>query len=162
MTSSTAHRLTENVKLLQKVIIICAGKILLLRRSSESSSRPLLWDLPGGNAEWPTATENIQNPHTKDVTREVFEETGIELLPETLRQSVYVGSYFEAERQMYTLIIGWKVKVSQEFQPQDVLLSDEHTEFVWVEKADALKYDFGFAGENKGFIRQMILNACVE
>lgn len=162
MTPSTPHRLTENVKLLQKVVIICAGKILLLKRSPESSSRPSLWDLPGGNAEWPATTENIQNPHIQDVIREVFEETGIELLPEKLRQSVYVGSYFEADRQMYTLLVGWKVEVPPEFQPQDVLLSEEHTEFVWVQKADALKYNFGFAGENEGFIRQMIVNACAE
>ncbi len=158
MKDTVRHQLTEEVKLLQKVVIVHGGKVLILKRSAESSSRPNKWDLPGGNAEWPDALQDIHNPHCADVTREVFEETGIAFDSQKLSY-ISVESHFDAQKQVYTVIVGFSLQLPQDVQEQDVLLSDEHTDFAWVTKGQLADFDFGFAGAPDGFIFQMITKA---
>lgn len=158
MNDMMRHQLTEEVKLLQKVVIVHGEKVLILKRSSESTSRPNKWDLPGGNAEWPSALKDIHNPHYADVTREVFEETGIACEAQELN-IISVESHFDAENQIYTVILGFSVQLPSDMQENDVLLSDEHTDFAWVTKGQLSDFDFGFAGAPDGFIFQMITKA---
>lgn len=78
------HQLTENVKLLQKAVIIrqsgSAIEALLLQRSETAASRPNCWDLPGGNSEWPVLGQSsIANLHLGDIKREILEETSLQV-----------------------------------------------------------------------------------
>lgn len=151
------HQLTENVKVLHKVALVCGQQVLILKRSETEYSRPGLWDLPGGNATWPqTDSGNIaERLHQADILREVGEETSIDLAfaADQLEMPVYANTYFEPDSKVYTVVLGWSVQVDR--QPS-VVLSDEHSQFAWITWAQFDEYDFGFAGEQDGFIRQIV------
>ena len=146
------HELTEKVKLLQKCVIYYQGKLLIVKRPDEAKIRPGRWDLPGGNVEWPKTATNLSNHHLLEVIREVQEETGIELKKSDL-ESCYVGTYFDSKKQVFSIILGWSTEVAS---TSEIKLSAEHTEFAWISVNEFDDYDFGFAGEKDGFIRQMI------
>ncbi len=61
--------------------------------------------------------------------------------------------------ETYTVILGWKIFLASNFDRNSIQLSDEHTEYEWISWAEFDDYDFGFAGEKDGFIRQMVANA---
>jgi 8-oxo-dGTP pyrophosphatase MutT (NUDIX family) len=146
------HQLTDNMKLLQKAVLIYDGKCLILKRSEDEKSRPGKWDLPGGNAEWPTSKKDIQDYHIEEILREIHEETGI-IINDFSLESCYVGTYYKADSDVFTVILGWTAQLSQ---LPDVKISHEHTEFAWMALEEGSQYDFGFAGEKGGFIRTMI------
>ncbi|MBP7842633.1 NUDIX domain-containing protein [Candidatus Woesebacteria bacterium] len=149
--------LQKNVKLLQKAVLIHDGKFLILQRNEKAKSRPLCWDLPGGNSEWPeNVTENLENLHQKDVAREILEETGITVLDEhfTFENMVLFRTFFEAESEVYSIITGWKVELPDDFERSLVQLSDEHINHEWVTFDELNEYDFG---NKKGeFIKDVI------
>lgn len=155
--NSTPHQLTENVKLLQKAVLVHGGKFLILKRSSNSFSRPDQWDLPGGNSEWPAGEVDIKDVHRGDLVREIFEETGIEVSENEVTNCVHAGSYFEEKKQIFTVVLGWNIVLPASFSESEVLISDEHSEFKWITKEEFEGFDFGFAGAEGGFIRAMIL-----
>jgi len=157
------HQLTQHTKLLHKVVLIHEGKVLLLKRSLEDHSRPGCWDLPGGNSEWPeTLTENTSDLHQLDIAREIREEIGYETNPANFSEKnlIFFRTFFEPEKQLYSLICGWKlVSVADltAFSPDKVILSAEHTQFSWVGLNELAQFDFG--GASGEFIIQMIKNA---
>jgi len=140
-----AHQLTENVKFLHKVALLHNGKVLVLKRAADAKSRPGAWDLPGGNAEWPILTESKRNIHQADVAREVIEETGFEVVPETfaLENMVHFFSYFDVRKQIYSIVCGWVVSNLTDLEPDQVLLSDEHVEYRWIDESELDSLDFG-------------------
>lgn len=154
------NQLTDQVKLLQKAVIIVDGEFLILKRSSNSHTRANKWDLPGGNSEWPsnftkTIQSNIVDPHLADLLREVLEETGIKLeLSQLSCQPVYLSTYFEFDKQLYSIITGWRVILPAK---PAIKISSEHTQFDWITKEQFDQYDFGFAGKPEGFIRQSVM-----
>ncbi|MCB9801061.1 MAG: NUDIX domain-containing protein [Pseudomonadales bacterium] len=154
MAARAPHQLTEDVKLLQKVVIVHKGKVLLLQRDPDSATRPEKWDLPGGNSEWP-AEEKLgsRGLHQEDVAREIKEETGITVLPGhfTLDKMVYFDTTFFND--VFTVLTGWMVELPHDFDTDLVVLSEEHTTYEWAEFDDAREYDFDFAKE---FIVPMI------
>ena len=157
--SKGGHRLVEKVKLLQKIVIKHGDQILLVRRASNTFYRPGAWDLPGGNAEWPEVSDDQPDIHKLDAVRELEEETGIVVDPSTIGEKpIYFGSYFEAKRELYTIIVGWKLELPVGFDLNSVEISDEHTEFQWVKLARVDEYDFAFAGDSNGFIGKMLKN----
>ncbi len=141
MPQRIPHQLTENVKLLQKVALVADGKVLLLKRDADSSSRPEKWDVPGGNSEWPDTTESGFGQYAADAAREVLEETGIVIdtaafVPENL---VLFNTFFDADKQVFSIICAWVVSLPE--QPV-VQLSNEHTDHAWVSLAEVGDYDF--------------------
>ena len=156
------HQLTENVKFLHKVALVHQGKVLILKRADDAQSRPGAWDLPGGNAEWPAATtESIRNIHQQDIAREVIEETGLDVLPEIfdLKSMVHFFSYFDQKKQVYSIVCGWAVRNLTDLDPARVLLSDEHTEYRWIDETELDSLDFG---EPVGtFVKTIIENSLV-
>ncbi len=139
------HQLTANVKLLHKVAIISQDKVLILKRSASSFSRPGNWDLPGGNSDWPT---NVLQPkinlHQQDIAREIQEEVNLQLDPQLFTEEslVYFATYFEPDRQIYSINCGWKA-VIEENLASTVRLSHEHTELAWIGLSQLDQYDFG-------------------
>jgi 8-oxo-dGTP pyrophosphatase MutT (NUDIX family) len=157
------HQLTTNVKLLQKIAIVRhnqAGQVevLMLQRSDAASSRPGAWDLPGGNSEWPEATTSQANLHLLDVVRELQEETGLQLDKNKLNLSklTHLSTYFDSDKQIYTMIVGWMSAFADTNQIE-IQLSAEHQRFVWATQEQLAEYDFG--GAAGGFVLEIINQA---
>lgn len=155
MKKSLNHRLTENVKLLQKVALFYDGKVLLLKRSQTDQSRPGCWDLPGGNSEWPETNQTLTGLHIDDAIREVQEETSITLQISNfkLQNLSFLETHFDSEKQVYAVIFGWKLEL--DYLPS-IVVSDEHTEYVWADVSQLDSYDFGTFGTNGHWIKDVI------
>ncbi|MFH2118362.1 MAG: NUDIX domain-containing protein [Candidatus Paceibacterota bacterium] len=154
--------LTNTVKFLQKAALINQGKVLIMKRPENAMSRPGAWDLPGGNAEWPTVDQSIIDIHQAEIAREIEEETGLAIDPTTFSDEnlVHFTTYFEAELPRYAFITGWRVKLAGDFNPSSIKISDEHTELAWVDSTELDNYDFG---EPVGtFVKIIIQNALKE
>jgi 8-oxo-dGTP diphosphatase len=147
-----SHQLTENVKVLQKAVLVHDGKCLILKRSEDAKSRPGKWDLPGGNMEWPTEKKDQQDFHVAELLREIVEETGV-IVNDFDMENCYVGTHYNSNEDIVTVILGWKVPLHQ---IPEVKISTEHTEYAWMALHEGPNYDFGFAGEKGRFIRSMI------
>lgn len=138
------HQLTSHVKLLHKVAIVDQGKVLILKRSKEASSRPGKWDLPGGNSEWPhNLKKPVINLHQHDIVREIKEETNLVFENQDFETEnlVYFATYFEPDKQLYSVNCGWAIKLKD--KNQVVKISKEHTDFAWISLDELKKYDFG-------------------
>ncbi len=151
-----SHHLTENVKLLQKAVVVHRGEVLLLRRDANSASRALQWDLPGGNSEWPDGSRSGNNLHAQDIAREIEEETAIHIIPDQFKHDTLLlfETYFFAE--VFTILVGWLVELPEDFDRDQVKISHEHDQLVWQPFEESAGYDFGFANE---FIVPMIRRA---
>jgi 8-oxo-dGTP diphosphatase len=98
------------------------GEFLLLKRSEDSNTNPGKWDLPGGKLEREEILEEA-------VVREVWEETGITIVPGEI--AGYVN--FELpEKKVIAIVYDGGYIVS------DVKLSHEHTEYSWVPLCEIL------------------------
>jgi 8-oxo-dGTP diphosphatase len=119
------------------------GEFLLLRRAENSHSNPGKWDLPGGKLNHGEILEEA-------IVREVWEETGISIVPGEIAGYVV----FELPQKKVIAIIydgGYVIS--------DVKLSYEHTEYSWTPLNKILKMDTvpphfrdffrNFASENK-------------
>ncbi len=98
-----------------------AGKILALRRSDTDPSRPLTWDLPGGQLE---ERENLE----ESMRREIREEAGIEVEDLIVR-----GAYGSTnKRNEYWVMILYHAKVTDPV----ITLSYEHDQYEWLTKEE--------------------------
>jgi len=159
------HQLTSNVKLLQKAVVIRRNEntmqpeALLLRRSSDALSRPNCWDLPGGNSEWPAADQgSAANLHLADLAREVQEETTLQIKQSdlTLAELTHFSTFFDSDKQMFTVIVGWLIDFANT-NSSNIQISSEHHDFAWVSEADLSEFDFG--GDKGTFVVDMIRQA---
>ena len=151
--NTTSHQLTPNVKLLHKAVIIYEKKVLILRRSPKSPSRPNCWDLPGGNSEWPQDKPSGFDYHTHDISRELQEEIDLTVDPThfTRNTLTYFHSYFDTDKDIYTIICGWQLILCD---LPNIPISHEHTKYQWVEPSSLEELDFG--GKAGNFIKDII------
>ena len=154
--SKYSYSLTERVKFLHKVAIICQNKLLVLKRKPNDFARPNAWDLPGGNSTWPQAEEFVENPHLDDVIREVWEETCLKISAQGL-DPIAVFSGYVPKKELYTIVVGWRYELKGQIFPKVVL--SEHSEFKWLPKKEAIKLDFGKGGE---YLRKIIERSFLE
>jgi len=144
--------LLQNVKLLQKAIIIDqGGKILALKRSKDSFSRSKKWDLPGGNLD----KIDILESHSlsgkgdqsdiliKSIAREIFEETGIKLDLKAVKPILNASGY-NPDKDMFVIALVYICNLSSN-EPK-IQLSNEHSEYQCLLKSDFLKLDVGDDG----------------
>lgn len=164
--SDNKHQLTDNVKLLQKAVLVHNDTFLILQRAEDSKSRPLCWDLPGGNSEWPESmfdsegmVKNQENMHRQDMAREIREETGLTVFEEhfTFENMVLFRTFFDAESEVYSIIIGWKVQLPDDFEKNSVVISHEHIDHKWISFDELHEYDFG--GKKGEFVKDIIRGA---
>jgi len=149
------HQLTENTKLLHKVALIHNNQVLILKRATESSSRPDKWDLAGGNSEWPEDNRQGHGVHQADVAREILEETGIEVSADYFDFSnlTYFDTHFDANKQVFTIICGWKYKLPGDFNRNQVKISPEHSALDWLALEELDDVDFG--GNKGSFVNKI-------
>ena len=135
---SIKSQLTENVKILQKAVVIrnsdSVPEVLLLKRSADTISRPSCWDLPGGNSEWPKEQASFANLHLQDIKREIFEETSL----------VVASALFQLDNFALT-------------NRADIQISHEHQQYLWIKEQDIANYDVG--GQKGVFISDMVQKA---
>ncbi|MFH1561027.1 MAG: NUDIX hydrolase [Patescibacteria group bacterium] len=133
-----------NTKVLQKAVLVDGeGNLLAIRRVPDGpASRKDKWDLPGGSLS-PEDLEGGVGVAERAITREVLEETGLEI---ESANPVHVTSW-TFQKSVGTVLgvaIGYRCSVSG-IKPA-VTLSDEHYEYQWVSKEDLLNLDFGDDG----------------
>lgn len=101
------------------------GNCLLLKRSMASKGNPGKWDFPGGKMDTGETFDQA-------LLREVREETGLEATITGVAGTAYSES--PTHRVIYLIMEG-------RAQPGDVLLSDEHEQYAWVEAAQLHEMD---------------------
>lgn len=114
------------------------GKILALRRSSTDPSRPLTWDLPGGDIE---EGEDL----AESIRREVFEETGLELKDFSVMDA-QAGINKNGEYSIQIAYLGNRVT-------GDIKLSYEHDQYKFVTKDEFLSLES--TDKIKKFLRKL-------
>ncbi|MBN1503072.1 NUDIX domain-containing protein [Candidatus Woesearchaeota archaeon] len=104
-----------------KALIVHNGKVLLIKRSHkyENYDAHEFWDIPGGRL-------NFGEEPIEGLKREVYEETGLEI--NSIRQILDASTIHKDDNeQIIRITYLCTVKNHQ------TKLSDEHTEFLWVE-----------------------------
>ncbi|HEV7980682.1 NUDIX hydrolase [Amycolatopsis sp.] len=96
-----------------------AGRLLLIKRGNEPGRG--LWSVPGGRVE-PGETDK------EAVVREIFEETGLDVIPGTLAGSVTIGPF--AINDYVCTLAGGTLKAG-----------DDATEVRWADAADFSQLD---------------------
>lgn len=113
-------------KVVVKSLILNRGlkKALLIRRCPKDEIGGDLWESAGGKVEEGETLEEA-------VIREIFEETGLNVVPERLLYASLDDLNGEKHVFMVYLCLTDREKV--------VLSSDEHTEYRWVDKEECKK-----------------------
>ncbi|AKB17274.1 MULTISPECIES: NUDIX domain-containing protein [unclassified Methanosarcina] len=101
------------------------GEFLLLMRSENSHTNPGKWDLPGGKV-------NPEESLKEAVIREVWEETGISIVPGEIAGEVT----FELPRKKVIAIV-----FNGGYVVADVKLSYEHMEYAWTSLESILEME---------------------
>ena len=101
------------------------GKFLLLRRSENSPTNPGKWDLPGGKLGPGETLEDA-------VVREVWEETGISIVPGEIAGYV---TFELPEKKVIAIVYDGGYFIA------DVKLSYEHMEYAWTSLDSILGMD---------------------
>ena len=91
-------------------------EFLLLRRSQNSHSNPSKWDLPGGKLNHRELLEEA-------VAREVWEETGISIIPGNIAGYV---TFELPDKKIIAIVYDGGYVIA------DLKLSNEHMEYSWI------------------------------
>lgn len=107
--------------------ILCKrdGSILLLRRASTDQHRPGEWDLPGGGVD-------PNEDFAAAVSREIYEEAGIQIDRQELRLSYAQTVVISNDNVCYLVYIG-------QIQDLAIRLSLEHDTYQWTSVDTAMK-----------------------
>ncbi|MBU0635217.1 MAG: NUDIX hydrolase [Candidatus Omnitrophica bacterium] len=108
----------QKIRVSQKAVIFREdGKILTMRRTKMAPSRPLHWDLPGGDLDF---GENVRD----GILREIKEEAGLEVQDLALLDVISAIN----DRGKFWVTIGYTAKA----KTTKVILSNEHDDFRWI------------------------------
>lgn len=112
------------MKNIVKAIISKDKKYLLIKRNEGSKFFPNLWDFPGGKLK---KDEDL----LYGLKREVFEETALKIIPNELVREINIEEQGEK--------IYFRVFSIKSFDG-NVKLSEDHSDFIWIEKNELNKY----------------------
>jgi 8-oxo-dGTP diphosphatase len=107
------------------------GKLLILKRAESCSNNPGKWEIPGGRMD---VTKNLD----RELKREVYEETGLDIEP--IEQCQYAVTHFitDGKYQGFPYIALFH---SANNIGGDVILSEEHFAYEWVYHEELLTFD---------------------
>ena len=129
---------SDKIGISQKAILFGDdGKILTLRRSKTAPSRPLSWDLPGGELDFGENTK-------EGISREIREETGLEV--QNIKVIDVISGFSDTKEFWVTICYSAKPTAS------DVVLSYEHDNFQWVTPDEFQKLET--SSRNKKFVEE--------
>lgn len=142
-----------NAKILQKAIVVDErGNILTIKRAENRPGARLgKWDLPGGSMSPEDFSQNQPNPNELAITREIREETKLEILSVKVIHVESGVKNTKSSGNVLVLALGYRCLVNG-IKPT-VALSEEHTEFKWVSKEELENTDFGDDG---GFHKRIV------
>lgn len=113
-------------------VIVSEDRFLIIKRSSEDSYHQDLWELPGGKVD---AGDTLEDA----ISREVFEETGIQLKNEVT--PFIFENHIEKEYKKYlnflVVLVGFVVNINN----IEVQLSEEHDDFRWINFSEIEKFN---------------------
>ncbi len=113
----------EDFAVATKAIILRKdGKLLLIKRSAKNTSKPFVWEIPGGRCDY------AENPFN-GIKREVKEETGLEI---EVLNTINTHYFKRDDNQIVTMIV-FLAKAGAD----QVKLSDEHLDYKWLEDKEA-------------------------
>lgn len=92
------------------------GKVLILKRSTDSKTNPGKWELPGGKV-------NQDESFDHALLREVYEETGLK---------IELGHVVGASEQNLHIIRAVHIIMSGKIVEGELTLSSEHEGYAWV------------------------------
>lgn len=115
-----------------KAVILKDDKILVLKRSEEASDN---WEIPGGRMEYGETIEETLH-------REVYEETRLKV--KALR-ILNTWNLIEVDRQISGIIYLCC------YESGEVILSDEHKEYRWIEESEIRRLYKVFSDSLRGF-----------
>lgn len=115
-----------DIQTVSKAILVNEqGQILLLKRSESAVRRPSQWDIPGGHVD--------EGEYMAEAAgRETFEETGITIDSQEIKL-VYGFTEMASEHSSVTWLF-FMAKTAH----TDVELSNEHTDYEWVNPEEAI------------------------
>ena len=108
-----------------KSLIKQDGKYLLLKRSSNSTFFPNLWDFPGGKVR-------PEEDTTSALIRETAEETSLNVTP-----GEKIGDYNYTEQHVPIHFHLFQVDTFE----GDVQLSEDHSDSIWLSEEELDNYD---------------------
>ncbi len=107
--------------------IVRDKKFLIVKRSKNDSFLPGFWEIPGGKLEHGESPES-------GLYRELLEETGLKVKPISALSS---WTYGNVDKTQF-IQIDYLCEIEQDAQ---VILSEEHEEYRWVDFEEAKKMD---------------------
>lgn len=130
---------------MQHVVIVCQGKVLLLRYSGYQGNRVEgLWGLPGGHY--------ISGAPVDDLLREVREETGLNPTGRLELLKTYVVKFPDSVERFGVFYLYNMGNVQEPF----INLSHEHTEFKWAGLPGIKNINF-IGPYHKGIVEDVLL-----
>ena len=109
-------------------------KFLIVKRSDDDEFMPGAWEFPGGNLE---NNELIEEA----LKRELKEEIGFNLLDNTSKIINFSDEIKEKNNKIIHVIeLDFLIECTND--AFDIILSNEHTDYKWVEKDSELMDDF--------------------
>jgi 8-oxo-dGTP diphosphatase len=112
----------DNFRNAAKAFIVSGGKLLLLKRRPDDPHKPGAWDIPGGRLE-------LGEDPFLGLAREVGEETKLKV---KIIMPISVNHFVRDDGQKITLTI-----YLCELSGGEISLSEEHTEYQWIDLKDA-------------------------
>ncbi|MTI49223.1 NUDIX domain-containing protein [Sporosalibacterium faouarense] len=114
-------------EVLTKALVVKDRKILLLKRSENSSFGGGLWDIPGGKLEFGERPE-------ESLKREINEETSLNIKIQEILD-INSGINYEKNKQYITIVYLTK------YENGRVILNKENTDFLWVDINNIDEYE---------------------
>lgn len=114
-------------RIIIKALIFKGDKLLLIKRNKKSDFAGGCWDIPGGKMEYKETPEDA-------LKREVYEETGLNINIENI---ISISSGINEKKKKQYISIVYLCK----YNSGDILLSDEHTDYIWLNINEAESYE---------------------
>ena len=122
-------------RIIQKIVLAAVifqnNKILILQRNKNEEIFPNMWELPSGKKEFLESSEDC-------LKREIKEETGLAKIKIIMPFSIFDYQIEKGKEIRDSIQINFLVKTTGF---EKVRLSNEHQDFIWIEKERINQYE---------------------